>query len=235
MITSVLIAGFTLGAFGSLHCVGMCGPLALALPVHHLSGAKKIIAAIIYNFGRVLTYSLLGLVMGVIGKGFFIAGWEQMFSIIIGSTLLFFTILYFVGKKNYQPNWYRNITYKLQYLISNLLNEKNYAGYLLIGMANGLLPCGLVYVAISSALVLGNEVTSTLFMASFGFATIPAMLLLTVMGTKISLVVRNKMKRLTPFVIITVALLLILRGLSLDIPYISPAFSQTGTEKIQCH
>jgi sulfite exporter TauE/SafE len=235
MIASVLIAGFTLGAFGSLHCVGMCGPLALALPVHHLSGAKKIIAATIYNLGRVLTYSILGLVMGFIGKGFFIAGWEQLFSITIGSTLLIFTILYFAGKKNYQPNWYRNFTHKLQYLISNLLNVKNYAGYFLIGIANGLLPCGLVYVAISTALVLGNELSSTLFMASFGLATVPAMLLLTVMGTKISLAVRNNMKRATPFVIVTVAILLILRGLSLDIPYISPALSQTGTEKVQCH
>lgn len=234
---SAIAAGFVLGLFSSLHCVGMCGPLAMALPVHHLNKTGKIAALLLYNTGRIITYALLGLLFGVVGKGFVMAGWQQMFSIVTGTVMLVFTILYFGYRVSFQPKWFQNFSWIIQKKIGRFLSIKSHTGYLLIGIINGLLPCGMVYVAIGGALITGNEITSTVFMASFGFATLLAMMMIGLLGTGIRMPVRNRIKKLTPAVMIFVALLLILRGLNLGIPYISPQIQiiKAGVEKVSCH
>ena len=93
---SILIAGFTLGFAGSLHCVGMCGPLSLALPTWHLRGPAKFLSLLLYQFGRIITYSMLGLVFGLAGRGIYIAGIQQWFSITLGLLVLLTAAMYFV-------------------------------------------------------------------------------------------------------------------------------------------
>lgn len=235
MIAQIIIAGLALGAVGSFHCVGMCGPLALALPVYHLSRVQKVIAQLLYNTGRIFTYTLLGLFFGMAGKAFFLAGWQQVFSIATGTIMLLLTILYYFFKKSFQPKWLLKFNRFIQNNTSRFFQQKNTAGYLLPGMLNGLLPCGMIYVAVAAALATGDAIMSALFMASFGLATLPAMLLLGIIGSGISITVRAGIKKLTPFVMIAVACLLILRGMNLGIPYISPALTDQHEEIVSCH
>jgi sulfite exporter TauE/SafE len=89
---SFLIAALTLGFLGSFHCLGMCGPIALALPTGKAKGLKKTGLIISYNFGRMITYSFLGLIAGFIGKSFVIAGFQQIFSIVLGIAILSFLL-----------------------------------------------------------------------------------------------------------------------------------------------
>jgi uncharacterized protein len=233
MLIPTITAGFTLGLLGSLHCVGMCGPLALSLPNHHSRRNKQIISSVIYNFGRVITYSLLGLIFGMIGKGFSAIGFQQLFSILAGSVMMILTILYFGYKQSYQPQWFKSFTWALQSFIAASMQRSS--GALTIGIANGLLPCGMVYTAIAGALVSNSVLSSAIFMGSYGLATVPAMLLLMISGSGISLQLRVKMRKLTPYVMMFVALLLILRGMNLGIPYISPQFQTASTEAALCH
>lgn len=233
MLATTIIAGFTLGLFGSLHCVGMCGPLALALPAPFAKRSKQITSSLFYNAGRVVTYSLLGLLFGLIGKSFSLTGFQQIFSIIAGSSMLMLTVLYFVFKKSYQPQWFQDFTWKIQSLIAALLQKQT--GSFWVGMANGLLPCGMVYAAVAGALVSNSVINAALFMASFGFATVPALLLLMLFGSGIPIHVRIKLRKLTPLVMMAVAALLILRGMNLGIPYISPQFHTAAAETINCH
>lgn len=235
IIVQTILAGLTLGFIGSFHCVGMCGPLALSLPVYHLQGIKKITAHLLYNTGRVFTYSLLGFVAGMAGQGFYAAGWQQLFSIATGCIMLLFALFHFVSKKNVQPGWLQQFNSYLQQAIGYFLRQQNKSGYFLLGTVNGLLPCGMVYVAIAAALVTGQALLSTLLMAGFGLATLPVMLLLGVAGSGISMGVRNKIKQLTPVVMILVSCLLILRGMNLGIPYISPELVSQTKEVIHCH
>lgn len=234
MLSTTIIAGFTLGLFGSLHCVGMCGPLALALPAPFAKRNEQITSSLFYNAGRVVTYSMLGLLFGIIGKGFSLIGFQQLFSIIAGSIMLFLTVLYFGFHHSYQPAWFQHFTWKLQSFIGTAL-QKRYGAFW-VGMANGLLPCGMVYAAIAGALVSSTITSSVLFMTSFGIATMPAMLALMIFGSGLSVHMRLKLRKLTPFVMLIVAALLILRGLNLGIPFISPTLDITAKSQIlHCH
>ncbi len=164
---TTIIAGFTLGLFGSLHCVGMCGPLALALPSVQSGRSSQLLNALLYNFGRVITYSLIGFVVGILGKSFQLSGLQQLFSITAGSVMLFFLVLYFGFKKNYQPYWFQQFTWKVQKFIGSVIHKNGsaLAGFFLMGVANGFLPCGMVYAAIAGALVSGSVLSSVVFMS----------------------------------------------------------------------
>lgn len=225
-----------LGFVGSFHCIGMCGPLALALPVQHLTAPQRLLAYIAYNMGRVATYSALGFLLGLVGGGFFAAGMQQIFSIVLGSVMLLIAILHLVYKKQYQPRWWLRFNYRVQQWVAFFLKRRSSSGFFLMGMANGLLPCGMVYMAIATALVMGSAGTGALVMAGFGLATVPNMLLLALIGTSISIPIRSAIKRTTPYIMIAIACLLILRGMNLGIPYISPFLSASEAKQaIYCH
>lgn len=234
MTTAFLISGFLLGLLGSVHCVGMCGPLALSLPVQHLTGTKRIAGIILYNFGRVTTYAILGLIFGLAGRSFSLFGWQQKFSIVLGFLLIaVFLISVFhvsIGRNRFIEKQWNPLIIKHLY---PLFSKKSLSAVWLIGILNGLLPCGFVYMAIAGALATGKVVDSSLFMAAFGFGTIPAMFLLSFAGSYLSVGVRNNLRKLSPFVFAFMGVLLILRGLNLDIPFISPAMAQQTVET--CH
>ncbi|MBL7756690.1 MAG: sulfite exporter TauE/SafE family protein [Chitinophagaceae bacterium] len=233
----VLIAGLTLGLVSSLHCVGMCGPLALALPVHHLPRAGRFFALLFYQLGRVLTYSFLGLLVGEAGRKIYLAGFQQTFSLVMGGIVLLLLILYYGYKYAIQPALLSRFFNYLQKIMMRLLrSDKNIASFLLLGIANGFLPCGMVYVAIATALTTSSTTHSVLFMAFFGLGTIPAMLALSYFGQMISLRVRIRLRRLVPVFMGLVGLALVLRGLNLDIPYLSPELpTATGINAVHCH
>ena len=234
MIVGFVLAGLTLGVLGSFHCVGMCGPLALSLPVQHLQGFQKFAGIVTYNFGRIFTYSLLGFILGFVGMSFSFFGWQQIFSIVLGCILLviFFALLF--RKKIFQNSFIQNTWNQyIVRLLSPLFGRKTFGALFLIGLLNGLLPCGLVYMAVAGGLATGNILYSSLFMASFGLGTLPAMIAMSFAGSFISLKIRNNMKKVIPYIFACMGILLILRGMNLNIPYVSPALESRHVEI--CH
>lgn len=230
---TILISALSLGLLGSFHCVGMCGPIALALPVHQLSFWGKLKGILLYNFGRIFTYALLGGLFGLLGKSFVIAGFQQMASITLGALILIMVLLpesvYAKFKITSQIYSYAG---KLKNKLGILFKKNNLSSLFFIGTLNGLLPCGLVYLGIAGAIATGDSLSGALFMAVFGLGTIPAILALALFSSNIKVSFRNKINKAMPYFISVMAILLILRGMNLGIPYVSPQLSST---KAECH
>ena len=230
----LIIAGFTLGLFSSIHCVGMCGPIALALPVYHLGTGKRIVSLLLYNIGRVVTYAVMGLLFGLIGRRLHIAGLQQWISIALGLLILVF-LVYSHKRSLGLPGPAAWVYGKVQASMGKILKVKSTGGLFFLGMLNGLLPCGMVYLAIAGALSTNNVWDGSLFMISYGAGTLPTMLTLSLFGFMISLKARNNMKSMIPYMVALMAFLLILRGMNLGIPFISPMINHDPGVPVSCH
>lgn len=224
-IALVILSGLSIGILGSFHCIGMCGPLALALPVQQLSGSNKTLAIILYNLGRALSYAFMGAVFGILGSSFALFHLQQWLSIIAGSFILIVLLLSQFGSTKIPLIAKYNQMIKSK-LSAYLIAEKTLTSYLSIGILNGFLPCGLVYMAIAASIATGSVFESSLLMLSFGLGTLPIMALTMAFGKFISMNVRVLLSRMSPYIIMCVAILLIIRGLNLGIPYISPKHEQ---------
>ncbi len=230
-----MIAGFTLGAAGSLHCVGMCGPLSLALPTYHLSKTKKFISLLVYQFGRIITYSMIGLVFGLVGRRIYISGYQQWFSIGMGILVLMLVLVYFIQKKTIRLSFLNRFYHSVQGMIIRLLRSSTgFSGFLLMGIANGLLPCGMVYIALAATLSLPQISQSVAFMALFGAGTLPAMMLVGYAGQLIKPGLRRSLQKAVPMFIALMGAVLILRGLNLGIPFISPELPLAAETAVNC-
>jgi uncharacterized protein len=237
MIWPVLISGFLLGAAGSLHCVGMCGPLSLALPTLHLSPFQKFYSLLFYQFGRVVTYSVIGFTFGIAGRSIYLAGYQQWFSIISGIFILALALPYFATGKSSRPLHFLTKFYAgVQQLIHRILKSAHSKfSFLLLGMANGLLPCGMIYIALAATLSFTTLWQSVSFMAMFGLGTMPAMMALALLGQSIKPQTRVLLKKAIPYFITCIGLLLVLRGLNLGIPFLSPSLPKAVGTAIICH
>lgn len=231
---SAILAGASIGFLGSFHCIGMCGAIALSLPVSHQNGLYRTLHIFLYNLGRASSYALMGAVLGFIGNQFLIHGYQQLISILAGILILVFLVLsrFF----NTEKFFLGGITNTLKKALGSLLKSTNTSSFFLIGMLNGFLPCGLVYVAVASALATTSILHGAVLMFSFGLGTIPLMASLMFLGNVISFSMRKKMSVIVPYFIAFTAVLLILRGLNLGIPYISPSFStESSVAPVSCH
>lgn len=233
MLQSAL-AAFVMGAIGSFHCIGMCGPLALALPLKDDSLFPKFTGALLYNSGRIVTYSLLGIVIGSIGQGLSFFGFQQWLSITAGFLTLLLVILpEFFPALFKTTNMAGAFFVRLRQTFGRLFFKKNQSALFVIGLLNGLLPCGLVYLAMAGATATGNIPGAALFMAAFGAGTLPAMWSIAFWGNFISINIRQRIRKVYPYLTMLMAFLLILRGMGLGIPYISP-LKNNETKKISC-
>ncbi|MBO9201898.1 MULTISPECIES: sulfite exporter TauE/SafE family protein [Niastella] len=232
---SIVIAGLLLGLVSSLHCIGMCGPLMMALPVSHMTKRKQVLAIFLYNTGRIVTYSLIGVLLGLAGRRIYLAGFQRWFSITLGVIILLAVIHFYFKHTAIQPQWLQWVYAQVRQLMFRFLQSKRMSGYLFLGIANGLLPCGMVYLAVAGALTATSVGGSVLFMFVFGAGTLPAMLLLGVFGMRITLPVRQQLKTAIPFMMAAMAIILILRGLNLGIPFISPVIADVPGNVISCH
>ncbi|MDF2192385.1 sulfite exporter TauE/SafE family protein [Paraflavitalea sp. CAU 1676] len=233
---TLITSGFIMGLFGSLHCIGMCGPLVMALPLAGLSPAKRLRSIVLFHSGRLLTYSTLGLLFGLAGRRFQLAGWQQGFSISLGILLLLlfsFSLFHKAFLSSFAP--IRAIQQKISQLNIFLWRAPHQHGFLLLGMANGLLPCGMVYLAVAAALTTGDAGLSSLFMLCFGLGTAPALLGVGYGGLRVKLSLRNQFRKAVPFVMMAMGIVLILRGLDLNIPFISPLLPAVPGGGASCH
>ena len=231
----LILAAISLGLLGSFHCIGMCGPIALALPVHQYSKVKKYLGIFLYNLGRVLTYTVLGLIFGLLGQSFFLGGFQQALSISIGIILLL--SVFFANTKLFHSKrlgFIYSFISSVKIQLGNLFNKKGLHFLFLIGILNGLLPCGLVYLGIAGAIATGHFMQGAQFMFYFGIGTIPIMYAVAFFGQFISLTYRNTIRKSMPVVVAVMAIMLIIRGLNLGIPYLSPAFEKESHEVACC-
>ena len=232
-----LVAGFTVGILGSAHCIGMCGPIALVLPVAGRSGMRYVLGRVVYNVGRAVTYVAMGLVVGFLGRRIAIAGFQQTLTVALGAAVLVAALVPAAGAK-LAARWspLRRFHQWLTTGLGALLRRRSLSSLGLIGLLNGLLPCGLVYLALAGAAATADELRAMLFMAGFGAGTLPAMLAVSLAGSAIPARWRHRLTRMVPAVMAIVGILLILRGLNLGIPMVSPKISSAPTVEVEsCH
>ncbi len=233
----MLYSAFIFGLISSLHCIGMCGPIALMIPVDRTNPAKKTTQIITYHLGRLTAYASIGLVFGLVGKGFFLAGIQQRLSVFIGVAMII-TILTperVLANYNFSKPVYRLIS-KIKSSLGKQFKNKSYQSLFSIGLLNGFLPCGMVYVALFGAIAMQNVSFGILYMLLFGIGTIPMMSSVTYLNSILTVSFRNKIQKAIPYVGVIIGILFILRGLGLGIPYVSPAnMSLFIQETPNCH
>jgi len=210
---------FVLGLVGSLHCAGMCGPLALALPAAATGSARFMLGRVAYNLGRITTYCALGIIFGFFGKTLLLAGVQRWVSISLGIVLI---IGLFTSRKLALWKPVTLLVNQLKSRMSGLLRQRSLVSVGALGLLNGLLPCGLVYVAAAGATATGHVLNGAIYMAAFGAGTLPMMLAIGVGGKLVPLSFRLRMRTAIPVSVFLLGTLLILRGMSLGIPYVSP-------------
>ena len=228
----MLYSAFLLGLIGSFHCIGMCGPIAFVLPVDRNNSFKKILQTTLYHSGRLLTYSLLGLLFGLFGRGLFVAGFQQRLSILIGVIFILSVVIptAWLNKFSITKPLYKAIGIVKRNLGLQLKKKSNGAIFL-IGFFNGFLPCGLVYAALWGAISTATAPLGALYMFLFGLGTLPMMTLAIYLGNFLTATVRAKIQKAIPVFVIVMGLLFILRGLALGIPYISPSNAKLSIQK----
>ncbi|MBU0696760.1 MAG: sulfite exporter TauE/SafE family protein [Bacteroidetes bacterium] len=221
---------FTIGLLGSLHCVGMCGPLAFAIQDKSKTKWAMIFQKLAYNLGRALTYAFLGLLIGLIGKQLWLAGLQQSISILSGVIIILITLPRLLPLLNIHLPYRNPLQNTINKLIGKAILHKS--GHFMIGILNGFLPCGFVYLALATAVSTSSVLQSSLFMFFFGLGTIPLMLTAMLGINFAKPAFRRQINRFLPLFTIFLGCWFILRGLNLDIPYLSPKISNS---EVICH
>lgn len=233
-----ILSAFVIGLFGSLHCIGMCGPIAFALPVAQQTNVTFLTGRLLYNFGRVITYAFMGILFGLLGGKVMMVGLQQSLSIVLGLIIIVYVIL---------PQKYKtkillssaivSVTGPLKKSIGSLFKKGTVTSLFFIGLLNGFLPCGFVYIGLAGAAATGDAVSGGMFMFLFGLGTVPIMFIASYFGKVISIDIRKKLLKAVPVFALVIAVVFILRGMNLGIPYISPRLGtviSTSSEN-NCH
>lgn len=210
-----LWTAFTLGLFGSFHCVGMCGPIAMSIPRNN-SGLLALSGnAIIYNSGRVLTYSVFGLIFGLLGTRITISGFQGWLSIVLGLSLVIGVIYTrFFKKRGFLTS--NRLTQQITKWYGQLLRKQSLPALFGMGVLNGMLPCAFVYVGLAAAVLTQSPLHSMSYMALFGLGTFPTMFLMYMAPSILSLDLRNSIRKLVPYLAFGLGVFLIIRGVALQ-------------------
>ncbi len=223
-MNQLVFAGFALGIMGSFHCLGMCGPIALSLPVNKERPLYALLSNLFYQLGRVSTYAMLGFLFGWLGQGIQLAGIQQYLSIGVGIAMI--VLVVFPRATNFfsQPltGRYLRWTGPLKSALGKMMRQDQPQNRFVFGLLNGLLPCGLVYVALVGAIGMGSAMEGAAYMALFGIGTIPMMFMAMFAGSVLRVSFRQRLQKLVPIVVVIIGALFILRGMGLGIKYISP-------------
>lgn len=201
----------------------MCGPIAFSLGLNPQNKIDFTFRNLIYQFGRITTYTLLGAIMGIIGFGVSFAGLQNPLSIVVGVMMILMALLpKNLGSDNLGIKPFSRLMYQIKSGLGKFLRKKNYSSLYITGLLNGLLPCGAVYAALTGSIAMGSILGGAVFMTFFGLGTIPLMFASVVAGNIISLQTRQKVLKFLPYLMVILGIIFILRGLNLNIPYISP-------------
>lgn len=213
----MLYTAFTFGLLGSLHCVGMCGPLALAMPFG--SKGDRVVRILVYNGGRILTYGMLGALMGFLGQGVFLVGLQSWLTLALGILLVAVGLFSVQLEFNFWSlpvlsTWYL----KLKAAFGRLMSKNGYQSLFGLGLLNGLLPCGLVYLALAGALTTANWQSGISYMVMFGLGTLPLLLAVTLIGQLSGRKIQGYLRKAYPVVLTLMGGFLIWRALQFQLP-----------------
>lgn len=219
----MLFSAFFFGLISSFHCVGMCGPIAMMLPVDRTNEGKKALQILLYHLGRLTAYGSLGLLFGLLGRGFYLAGMQQQLSIIVGLFMILIVVIpeKIFMKYNFSKPVYRIIS-KVKSSLGNQFKKKSNTALFTIGLLNGFLPCGLVYAALFGALAMQTSSLGIVYMLLYGLGTIPMLSAAVYVSGFLSSSFRNRIQKVIPVVAVVIGTLFILRGMGLSIDYVSP-------------
>jgi sulfite exporter TauE/SafE len=215
----------------------MCGPIAMILPIQQAPPAEKLMKTVVYHLGHILVYAILGAIFGMMGKTFQLMGLLQTISIVFGALIIagvifprIFAKFHFINRAHIKLNSFVHNTF------GKLLKRKSALSLFMLGMMNGLLPCGAVYFALLGSLVYGGLLEGALFMAVFGLGTLPSMATVTYFASNISISLRSKFRKASPVILIIFGGLFIVRGMNLDIPLLSPKveINKQGETEVSC-
>jgi len=222
---------FFIGLFGSVHCIGMCGPLAFAVPTFESRWWLIIADKLLYNMGRIISYSFLGLLIGFIGRQLWISGLQQEVTLVSGLLIIMAGFSRLLKVRLYHSRYLSAMLLPVNRLLNYALQHRS--GHLVIGLLNGFLPCGFVYLAMVGAINTSSPVAAAQYMFWFGAGTFPLMLLATISSGFIGPILRRRINKAMPYLMICLGFWFILRGMSLNIPYLSPAKQPYGINV--CH
>lgn len=233
----MLWSAFVLGLLGSLHCVGMCGPIAFMLPVGKSNSIQKLGQVSLYHLGRIMAYALIGLFFGIIGHSFATFGLQQQLSIAIGIIMILLVVLpqkKLQGFKITQPIY--QMVGKVKTELGRAFKKDSFFNFFQLGFLNGMLPCGLVYMAVFASVATANLTQSSLYMMLFGLGTVPMMTGVIYFKGFIQKATQFNFKKVIPYAVVCIGILFILRGMGLGIPYVSPKPAvEEVSSSMECH
>ncbi|WP_300685832.1 sulfite exporter TauE/SafE family protein [Chryseobacterium sp.] len=241
MEIGLVVSAIALGFASGFHCIGMCGPIALSMGLTKKQAANFYLQNLTYQFGRIFTYSLLGALLGIIGQGFEMAGFQKYLTIIAGVLLIIMAVFSFGGKDFASKiPFLSKFLYSVKMNLGKLLQKADYRSRFTTGLLNGFLPCGMVYMALTASLAGGGIWQGALYMALFGLGTLPFMFAIVLAGNLMNQAFRVKVLKAVPVIMIILGGLFILRGLELGIPYVSPkaeamTISKDPNGAVNCH
>ncbi|WP_158826763.1 sulfite exporter TauE/SafE family protein [Mucilaginibacter lacusdianchii] len=218
---------FFIGLFGSVHCIGMCGPLAFAVPVNGGGTWLLVWDKLVYNMGRTISYTFLGLLIGLIGKQLWLAGLQQWVSILSGILIIAAAATRLFKLSVGKGQMAAKLLAPFNRLLGYALTRRS--GHLIVGMLNGFLPCGFVYLALVGAVNTTSAVSAAQYMFWFGTGTLPLMLVATVSSGFAGPVLRRKFNYVIPYFMLCLGLWFVLRGLG--VTYLHSSF---GIEQGVC-
>lgn len=230
----MLWTAFLLGFLGSFHCLGMCGPIALAISAQDKNRYLK--NKLIYNLGRTVTYSVLGGSIGLLGFSLALAGIQQWISIAMGALIIVMAFFYKRSERMVAQSGLFGVVGRLRQLLGKYLKRGGTSAFFATGLLNGFLPCGMVYLALIASLAMQSPIYGAAYMFFFGIGTIPMLLSVMVTQNMLGASVRNKLTKTLPYFAMFIGILFIVRGMGLGIHYLSPHLSnaEQRTEMIIC-
>ena len=233
----MLLSALIFGLLGSFHCIGMCGPIAFMLPVDREKPIKRFLQILSYHLGRIFTYAIIGILFGILGKGFYLFGFQQQLCIIAGLTMILIVVFPKITKHNWLSKKMSFVILKVKSALGKELQKKKNDTFFVLGFLNGFLPCGLVYMAVLGALATPTITQASFYMILFGIGTIPLMTAFVYLGNFTKGNFRSYIQKAIPILVVCIGVLFVLRGLGLGIPFISPNLEMNVTSAVVtgCH
>ena len=232
----MIYVALTLGLFGSMHCLTMCGPLVLGASKFasgHL--LPHFLYSAVYNVGRIFSYIALGIIMGALGSVLNLGGIQKPMSIFLGVVLIIlFLFSMDVEKLLFRFKLFQGSYLKFNKFLSNNLSRLASKNPFFLGMLNGLLPCGLVYLALAGALAAGGIAQGSVFMFFFGLGTFPALFVLMTGLPQLAKWRKIRFQKVLAFAQLALGILLIWRGFSVEIP-MEFDLQQALRNPVYCH
>jgi sulfite exporter TauE/SafE len=219
MINALPYLALSMGLLSSFHCIAMCGPIALALPVQKGNRLQQFAGLAFYNIGRTFTYAALGIALGSLGYSFAWIGYLRYLSIFSGILMLLYVL--WPSRLDFYlhpPKFWQKFIQHLKRQMGEMLRSRKTGSWFILGILNGLIPCGLIYLALISSIATGNAFSGGLYMMMFGIGTLPAMMAVGFFKQWFSTSLRSSVRKLTPIMLAIAGILLVMRGILIQYP-----------------